>query len=339
MKILYSINPTNCVLVGISLFSLLENNSGIDLEIFLLDDNSPQDQISLIREMVEKGNGTLSVFSTADFFTNIEHPSFDNPLFSKFSSVLASSIISSESKIIYLEANTIVDGSLAPLWATNMGSCVVAGIPDYLNHRYLENIGLRKGELYIDSGVMLLNLRLMREMRIENLFSDYLHANNFLAFHQEDILNAVIPNSDKLALPARYNVTTPFFLLKRKQLLRFQKLENYQVNGYEFNIAKLHPVIINYRESIFFRKDPWLPESKHPAAKWFNKYKSLSPWKHVSIPQSAKKLSNTIDNLVYSVLPKFLSLTILGDKYGRRTPLRQRKKILKAKDILKVSNK
>ena len=337
MKVLYSINHENALLAGVSIFSLLQNNTGKDIVFYILVDRVKDSELNKIKEVIEAEGAHINIINVAEIDKNVSPTKQkDASFFYNFGCLFASSLLHEENKILYLDANTIIDGSLLPLWEIQLGNHMIAGVADYLNHRYLENIGLRKNELYFDSAVLLLNLRMMRETRIEEQFSDYLHANSFLAFQEEDVLNSVVTNEQKLTVPAKFNVTVPIFLLKRKQLIRFQKLEKYQVNGYDFNIAKLHPVVVNYRENIFTFKDPWADNSKHPVAKWFNKYKNVSPWKDVSIPKTIRKLPAQLDNLIYMALPKFISLTILGDKYGRRRPLSNRKKILKSRDIKRV---
>ncbi|MBQ8868267.1 MAG: glycosyltransferase family 8 protein [Oscillospiraceae bacterium] len=101
-------------------------------------------------------------------------------------------------KGIYIDSDVIVCGDLAELFDTDlkdnlMGACTdlsVADVPELVN--YMENaVGVKKEE-YINSGVLLMNLKKMREQNLESHFLNLLNTYHFDCIApDQDYLNAI----------------------------------------------------------------------------------------------------------------------------------------------------
>lgn len=110
-------------------------------------------------------------------------------------------------RIIYMDGDLIVQGDLSSLWEQNIDDCYVAAVSD--RHAYffkrktlVERIGYPHSD-YFNSGVMLLNLNLMRKNGItERLFDYRLNGRN--DFMDQDALNVVLGEHARF-LPLKYN--------------------------------------------------------------------------------------------------------------------------------------
>lgn len=94
-----------------------------------------------------------------------------------------------DAKLLYLDADTLVNGSLDELWNIDLHGALLAGAEDIgiLPHQ-VEAAGLEPGEPYINSGVMLMDLD---RIRAEGLPDIWLHEINTTHYscHDQDVIN------------------------------------------------------------------------------------------------------------------------------------------------------
>ena len=113
-------------------------------------------------------------------------------------------------KVLYLDCDVMVRGSLRPLFEEDLGTYYLAGVPDYnvifrgkLSERFGPDF---KKEEYVNSGVLLINNKKWRE---ENLFEKLLSFSeknaSYLLWPDQDAVNVVCQKRKKM-LPERYNV-------------------------------------------------------------------------------------------------------------------------------------
>ena len=113
-------------------------------------------------------------------------------------------------KALYLDGDLVVNGSLEKLWDTDITDYLCAGAHDLWveNINYKPQIGFSSDELYINAGVLLLNIPKMREEKIyEKLCETTISLGKQIQFQDQDIINIVCRGRVK-ELPERYNFTT-----------------------------------------------------------------------------------------------------------------------------------
>ena len=99
-------------------------------------------------------------------------------------------------KILYLDLDITINGSLQELWEVNMDNYSIAGVIDVniYNHRYLEIMDVAT---YLNSGVLLMNLEKLREMDAENKFISLLEENKY-RFPDQDVINIVCDGTKRV---------------------------------------------------------------------------------------------------------------------------------------------
>ncbi len=111
------------------------------------------------------------------------------------------SIIKDIDRVLYLDCDTIVLNSLAEIFSIDINNYYAIVCEDvYLNRifKFKEMHGLNKDEIYFNSGVMMINLKLWRENNLEEIFyNDYLKFGN-TGHADQDILNRIIKNHIKV---------------------------------------------------------------------------------------------------------------------------------------------
>lgn len=120
-------------------------------------------------------------------------------------------ILQEEDKVIYLDSDTLVLGNLAELYDIDLEEHYVAAVDDQLDKITDGQSSMAaKADIcfghYFNSGVMLFNLKKMREDKICTKLIDYRkHGKNY--FMDQDTFNAVLKNNRKM-LPYKYNFMT-----------------------------------------------------------------------------------------------------------------------------------
>jgi lipopolysaccharide biosynthesis glycosyltransferase len=146
-------------------------------------------------------------------------------------------------KIIYADVDTLFLDSLADIEDINMTGCYVAGVKDIINAqshwKYLpaDNKHSLVGG-YINSGFLILNLKLIRENGLYERWLDLSIAKKY-NYPDQDILN-ITCKGKILHLPPRYN----FIVWSESEYNEFISAGVYSRE--EYALAKYAPVMLHY---------------------------------------------------------------------------------------------
>lgn len=94
-----------------------------------------------------------------------------------------------EDKVLWLDSDTIVDGNIEGLWNIDLSNYYIAGYPDSGMDSYSGYS--REGEsldLYINSGVLLMNLSLIRECSVDDEMLRLINSYEYL-YPDQDVIN------------------------------------------------------------------------------------------------------------------------------------------------------
>ena len=112
-------------------------------------------------------------------------------------------ILTTLEKVLYLDGDIIIRDDIIEIWETNLGSNILAAVPDsgqiYYKHEYVKKV-----KCYFNSGVMLLNLKLMRELDISNKLIQTKKKINDSLLMDQNIFNIVLDGRVKF-LSLKYN--------------------------------------------------------------------------------------------------------------------------------------
>lgn len=193
-------------------------------------------------------------------------------------------------KCIYLDSDIIVCSDLAELFSTDLEGCYLGGIKDVdfndplQNHdeRYKET-GLSAQSNYINTGVLLMNLKMIRRDKMTETFRREIKKGYL--FQDQDVLNITCLNKIR-HLPVKYNLMNYLFLFPdRKPYLIYPKGE--------FDEAKKNPVIIHYAAHL----KPWLYYGLKFDAAWY-KYFIISVFKSQQLKRRNGKFKIFCDKIL-----------------------------------------
>ena len=123
-------------------------------------------------------------------------------------------------KIIYLDADTIVTGSLKELTDLKMGNDAIAMVLDSLGFNHKLNIGMKSQEYYYNSGVILFDMKNWTKYHLSEAIKEYV-VNNGCSFSSpdQDLLNVVCKKYIKLLSPI-YNMQPVHIAFSTKDFYR-----------------------------------------------------------------------------------------------------------------------
>lgn len=196
MHVAFGINNTYAEPLNVLLTSLLWNNQDMQVHVYVLSD-------SLSEANKHKLSQTVSVFPDMKItflktfvpkeFAEISgvngHISKETFLRFNIPLILPETV----DRVLYLDADLIVDGSLQELWHTPLEDMLVAGSADFFEEefiRYYRDYSLKQ---YINAGVLLMNLKEIRKTNAVSFLYRFLQ-NNL----KNEKIQFLLPDQDTL---------------------------------------------------------------------------------------------------------------------------------------------
>ncbi len=254
------------------LLSLTDHHHEEPLEIHLLVNSVSQEELDYLSSLIDNEIHHIHYYPVED--TRLEGlPQGKEQYISRmtYSRLFLGEILPKDiGRVIYLDCDILVEGSLRGLWGTSLEDKLLAAVED-LNSADITiygRLGINPREhVYFNAGVLLLNLEKWRECDCQKRALEAIASGRNLEYGDQDILN-LLAVGQTCCLPLRYNLQD--FLLRQKKppLMREAALENW-------NNELDYPVIIHFT----WTSKPWSYRSFNPYGKRFWAYFDQSRWK------------------------------------------------------------
>ena len=256
--------PSYLAPVTAMLHSLLQHTPRRPLRVSLMvEELPPPAQRAWIAGVVEAA-GARCQFVVVDAARLAGFP--NTPAFhrSVWHRVLLPELLPDADKVLYLDADLIVTGDLGPLWDTDLGGHVIAGVvaPFYPGQSgaWLRAIGVPQAD-YISSGVLLMDLARMRQEGSVAQLRAFAAAHPANPCPEQDALNALF-HARCLRLHPRWNAQPAFFELPPARL---------GPHGAE---AAAAPAVVHFAGPA----KPWHYLSRHPLRHLYFEHLRQTPW-------------------------------------------------------------
>ena len=178
-------------------------------------------------------------------------------------------------KVIYLDSDTVVVGSLKELWSEDLNGYYMGVVETYPTSFYRE-LGLPQGERFFNDGMAICNVAFCRD---NNLIEEVLKVvddfNGNPPTLSEGALNKVCYGKVKY-ISLRYNLMAGLLYLYKLDPQYMSQVFHYDAT--DLKISCEHPVVIHYLTAFYNR--PWFADCTHPFKGEYLKYKAMSPWKN-----------------------------------------------------------
>ncbi len=259
--------------MSVTITSLLENaapGTSYDLRI-LVAEEYPEDVRQRFLSFETRYPGTTITFVVVDAFSDVTVSTSHLTAPTYFRLELPD-LFADLDTILYLDADIVVESDLGELYEQDVEDAYVGAVPAATYHlrsdEAAQAMGLPTFRRYINAGVMLMNLRRMREDGLVERFME-LSAQEFDSDDQ-DIINIVCFDGIR-HLPLRFNLMTKYgpksfeeFWSRPAPRLVWTKEE--------YEEALRSPVVIHFAD----KRKPWVDASADFAERWWH-YASLSP--------------------------------------------------------------
>lgn len=277
---------------AVMLTSLFENNKDEVIHVHLIADTLSKESQDFLSSMVkEKYKQQIDFYLVGNELLKdcIIYGESHISLATYYRIFLESILPPSLSKILYLDCDLVVIGSLKELWNTDITNYAVGCVEDMWSGKENNYTRLQYNQQYsyFNAGVLLINLDYWRKINFEKLAISYIQQHpNELLFNDQDVLNALLFNQ-KIFLPFRWNMQDGFFRTKRR--IRKEALA-------ELDKELKKPIIIHYTGG----KKPWQYKAQHPYKAEYFKYLDMTLWQgerpHTPMGYKIKLI---IDHLLY----------------------------------------
>lgn len=325
MNIMYTCDDNYVWLMGISAVSLFEMNKDCDeINVYLLGNNISSENKDKLSQISKQYKRNIEVIEVPDL--NIPESMCDKrwPK-SAYTRLYAGELLPKEvDKVIYLDCDTIVNGSLLKLWKVDMGEKIVFGVLDCISDEYKKNIGLGKTEPYLNAGVLMFQVKLMREtdinQRINSFFDKY---KDVMVYADQDLMNGIFAQR-KGCIDIKYNVMSLFASYSYEEIMKLRRPRHYYSKK-KIENAKENPSIIHYT-TCMLNVRPWFKNSEHPYGSIFLKYMEISPWNQKELSEAGFNSRKDKMLKILERIPKIIAYNLIGFVHAYMKPFGYRMK-------------
>lgn len=311
MNVLYQFNELYAPFAGASIVSLFENNGEQEITVYILGEELSNDSVEKFNEIGRTYKKNIVIKDTKDIIEKMKSwgiPPYRGSYAANLRLFLPYLLEDSVSRVLYLDADTIINNSIKMFYETPLEGKAVAMILDSLGNLYKEdNLGFEKNDFYFNSGVILFDLNKWIELQYSQKIIDHVKAGNtHYTSPDQDLINIICKDAI-LMVSAKYNFQPVHKVYDTKTYFNCYTQEGYY-SAEEIEDAKKDVVI--YHSFRFLGEFPWNKRTVHPYKDMFNTYLNLTPWKGYIRKPANSSIAMKVEKMLFVFLPKRVFLKI-----------------------------
>lgn len=281
MNVIYASDDGYAWLMGVSMVSLFENNRECkEINVYLFGDKISRENEEKLYQAAKQYDRNLEIIDVNMLKLPEKLYSGRYPK-SAFSRLFAFDLLPKDiDRVLYLDCDIIVDGSIEELYNHEMDDKIIWAVKDCVSKAYKQKIGIKGDDVYINTGVMMMNLEKMRKFPMEECITEFVDQYaGVMDYADQEIINGIFQGEFGI-LPPQWNVMTQFNQYSYNQLKWIRHPHHYYTEE-EVEYAKRHARLFHYTTCMLNIR-PWYENSRLNNAHVFNRYLRLSPWRGVS---------------------------------------------------------
>lgn len=263
MKIVYASDENYVGLTAVSAVSLLKHNPGA--HIHLLGCNLKSAAIDIVRSRVESHGGTFTYLDASPAINQMKAIGANSYVsYAVYARIYIPDLMpEATGKVLYLDCDTLVNGSLDQLFETDLRGKPLALAPDVIHPVYKKVIGLPQDKPYYNTGVLLMDLAAWRAARCsERLAEELLLPHGLNPLGDQDIIVRVL-NDEIAPLDIRWNFLSQYFLQRRTDCAAIYHFSGNTLGRPWFTSSK-HPLRETYRQAAAEAGLPEVAKQRRP---------------------------------------------------------------------------
>ena len=302
----YSADDKYAHYLGIAMKSLVDSQSEFDsIHVIVMDCGISDDNKQRLESIANDAGSEITFVDMRNQLKNLNLNLGDREWFvAAYARLFLADIVPEKyDRVLYCDCDTIVKGSLKGLWDIEFKDELIAGVQDTVDKYFLKVIGLQAGVKYINTGVLLVNLKAWREENIKEEFKEIIKRfNGNVPHHDQGIINCA-SQSRRVIVPIKYNLTSNNYSFDAETVRKIYFLDEYYSQE-EVDDAIANPVIVHYTTGLLGR--PWEEGSAHPEREAFWQTVKKTPWKEMKMLPDSRKASLKAFTFVFEHIPKGL---------------------------------
>ena len=226
--------------------AIMNKNESSIYKIFIIGVSINDENKKIIEEFISKNINDKIYLNIMHFNQHYNfddsHPYVTSAAIFKFDIV---NILSDYDKVLYIDCDTIILKDLTELFEINLNDYYAAVVKDYYVMEISKHGEIIGVENYFNSGVMLLNTKLLRKDNVKGLLLDYKINKDRQRFMDQDCFNYIFNNKVR------------FISVKYNCIINFWEDYNHEVlyNFYDYDIFKEEIVVMHLAGPKPFSKD------------------------------------------------------------------------------------
>jgi len=259
LRVVVASDENYCFLLLNAVYTLLKHNGSFStIVIYIIDGGLQPDSKKKIIELVDSFDREVLFLSTPHLPGDLKVMGQLN--ISTYYRLMLCSLLPVElEKLLYLDVDILVRGSIKELWCMDIDEYYLAGVHDTTGRYARQAVEMDANDVYVNAGVLLINLKKWREDALELKFLDYLKEKQYqVVFNDQGVINHCCSQKVKLISPT-YNFMTPYDRYSAKNIDRIIQ-RNGVYSKDEIRIAKQDPRIVHFAGYAFLR--PWFLKTK-----------------------------------------------------------------------------
>lgn len=279
LNVVYSSDNNYAQHMGASIYSLLKNNQKfIKVCVFVISNGISDENCANLRKIVSLFKNAELTFVLFDEWKKQLKLNMEWDIsVSSYARLFIGSMLSKEvNRILYLDCDMIICGSLNKLWNRDLDGMVLGAVQDSVNTDTKSAVGLRAEDPYFNAGMLMIDLDEWRKQKIENKCMDFLEQHEGKVIHHDQgILNGVLKNN-WLRVPIVYNMMTIHYIYNQIQIKQYFRDQSEFYSEETVINGKKNPIILHYTPS--FTTRPWVQGCCHPLKQLYWESLDKTPW-------------------------------------------------------------
>ena len=311
MNIVFATSDLYSKPAHIALQSMLMKNADVDdITIYYIGNELTDESKERLQKLIDQYNRRIVFILMPEYLNSISGLIRTNAIaytYCYFQDILPNSV----DKVLLLEGDIIVTDDLTELYSIDISDYYLAAADDLQSKWCKEKVGIKETSPYFNSGVMLINLKKMRENGISSQITKLIKSGTAKFMYEvQDEMNVLFEGKIKI-IPPKFNATTAIFLFDYKNMRRYRRPTTCCTKE-EFDEARSHPVVVHFTKNQIIQSRPWIEECGHPYNDYYLKIKEKSVLVNEPLWGTDRKKSNRIVNFIYARISKSLVAISLG---------------------------
>lgn len=293
--------------VAVSLFSLFSNSCKDEkILVFILGNKLSRDNAEKLQQVAKDFGHDVNIVDISDIEellpVGVDVANLSISTYCRL--FLAELLPASVNEVLYLDCDTLVGDNITEISDyVKSDDWYIAGVEDTMYPYMKRGIRLGAKDLYINAGVLYINLKRWRSDNVIKLFIEFIKSFNGSVPHlDQGVINGVF-QTGKIKLPLRYNVQSPIYAIHRySDLIDYFSLSSFY-SPKEVKEAKLKPCIIHFTS--FFVERPWFSFCLHPFRSQYRRFLKNTPFANIPLKTNGISMTSKIKDLAFKYFQPF----------------------------------